>query len=172
MSGARALGLKPGSDPGIDLLDRLILEKKIQEERSKALYAISDAENVRRRAELDVESRLVEEEARLLSPVLSAIDELEEAVQRLSGCEGASEGIAMIVANLKRGLAQVGVEEVPGVGSKFDPQFHEAVRSEQSSLPEGIVCGVLRRGYKARGRVIRPALVVISAGEEVSPKTI
>jgi len=60
-------------------------------------------------------------------------------------------------------MADAGLEEIDAAGKPFDPNFHEAVsQQENAELPEGQVVQQLRRGYKLRERLLRPATVVVS----------
>ena len=67
-------------------------------------------------------------------------------------------GIAMIQQQLKTALAEAGLEEMDAHGKPFDPTFHEAVsQQETDSVPEGQVLQQIRKGYKLRDRLLRPA---------------
>ena len=72
-------------------------------------------------------------------------------------------GIGMIQQQIKATLAEAGLEEVDATGKKFDPNFHEAVsQQETAEVPEGHVAQQLRKGYKFRERLLRPATVVVA----------
>jgi molecular chaperone GrpE len=72
-------------------------------------------------------------------------------------------GVAMIHQQLRNLLQETGVEEVDAAGKKFDPNWHEAVSQQDSTdVPEGQVLQQLRKGYKLRDRLIRPATVVVA----------
>jgi molecular chaperone GrpE len=63
----------------------------------------------------------------------------------------------------------MGVEEINSLGKKFDPNLHEAVSQEASKdKPEGTVLKVMRRGFKLKDRLLRPAMVVVSSGRATS----
>ena len=69
----------------------------------------------------------------------------------------------MIYTQLKSALADSGLEEVDAANKPFDPNFHEAVsQQETADVPEGQVIQQLRKGYKLRDRLIRPATVIIA----------
>ena len=62
-------------------------------------------------------------------------------------------------------LSSAGIEVIDATGQRFDPQLHEAIAQEEDEqAPEGTVIRQLRRGYKLRDRLIRPANVVVSKG--------
>ncbi len=69
-------------------------------------------------------------------------------------------------------LSSAGIEMIDATGHHFDPQLHEAIAQEQSEqVPDGMVVRQLRRGYKLRERLIRPANVVVSKGASVAVST-
>ena len=69
----------------------------------------------------------------------------------------------MISQQLKNVLAEAGLEEVDATGKPFDPNLHEAVsQRETTEAPEGQVIQQLRKGYKLRDRLLRPATVVLA----------
>jgi molecular chaperone GrpE len=74
-------------------------------------------------------------------------------------------GMDMVAKQLSDFLVSSGVEAVNGEGQPFDPNLHEAVAQEESAtVKEGVVIRQLRRGYKLRDRLLRPATVVVSKG--------
>ena len=79
------------------------------------------------------------------------------------GMESLQAGIAMIQQQLKSILAETGLEEIDARGKPFDPTLHEAVaQTETADAPEGQVVQQIRKGYKLRGRLLRPATVVVA----------
>jgi molecular chaperone GrpE len=72
-------------------------------------------------------------------------------------------GIAMILQQLKTVLKEAGLEEIDATGRPFDPNWHEAVsQKETTEVPDGYVVQQLRKGYKLRDRLLRPAGVVVA----------
>src|SRR5207249_10002688 len=72
-------------------------------------------------------------------------------------------GINMIHQQLKSVLSEAGLEEVEAGNKTFDPNWHEAVSQQESAqVPEGQVLQQLRKGYKLRDRLLRPASVVVA----------
>ena len=75
-------------------------------------------------------------------------------------------GLEMVAKQFQEFLASVGIETIDAEGKPFDPNFHEAVGHEASeTVPEGTVIRQLRKGYKLRDRLIRPANVSVSKGK-------
>jgi len=72
-------------------------------------------------------------------------------------------GVNMIYQQLKSALTEAGLEELDAAGKPFDPNVHEAVsQQETAEIPEGQVVQQLRKGYKFRDRLLRPASVVVA----------
>jgi molecular chaperone GrpE len=89
----------------------------------------------------------------------------QAAAQTAQGGKLASleAGVAMIQQQLKTVLAETGLEEIDAAGKPFDPALHEAVsQRETAEMPEGHVFQQLRKGYKLRDRLLRPATVVVA----------
>ena len=77
--------------------------------------------------------------------------------------ESLKTGITMVYNQLKAALAEAGLEEIDAADQRFDPNLHEAVSQQESAdVPEGQVLRQLRKGYKLRERLIRPASVVVA----------
>jgi molecular chaperone GrpE len=71
----------------------------------------------------------------------------------------------MVAGQLRNFLREQGVEEFEAVGQPFDPNLHDAVAQEPSAkVPEGTIISQVRRGYRLRDRLLRPASVVVSTG--------
>ena len=101
-----------------------------------------------------------------LVPILDNFD-MAMAASQTAPADAASSalqaGIAMIHQQLKSALTESGLEEIDAAGQKFDPNWHEAVSQQESAqVPEGQVLQQLRKGYKLRDRLIRPATVVVA----------
>ncbi len=72
-------------------------------------------------------------------------------------------GVMMIQQQLKSILAETGLEEIDATGKPFDPNFHEAISERESAeVPEGHVLQQVRKGYKMKERLLRPATVIVA----------
>lgn len=72
-------------------------------------------------------------------------------------------GFKLIYSHLNDALKKYGVEEIPSVGEVFDPQKHEALMTvNDSSQPDDVVVECLLKGYSLKGKVIRPAKVIVN----------
>lgn len=106
---------------------------------------------------------------RLVAQLLPVLDNFERAIAHGEG----GEGVELVFKELKAVLENAGLEEVPGEGSPFDPQIHEAVESrEDESVTEELVRAVHRRGYTMNGKLLRAAMVGVArpAAEEPEPE--
>jgi molecular chaperone GrpE len=112
----------------------------------------------------------------LITKVLGLADDFDLAIDnRPAAFEGDAwaDGIAAIDRKLRALLESEGVTQVEAApGSPFDPREHEAIASVPGSgLAEGLIVGEVRRGYRLRDRVIRPALVAVAAGDDAAGPT-
>lgn len=141
------------------------LEDSLKEAKDQQLRAAAEAQNVRRRAEQDVEKARKFALEKFVKELLPVIDSLEKAQEAME--DGASEthreGVAMTLKMKKDVLAKFGVEVVDPQGEPFDPQFHEALTMVPSpDVEPNSVIEVMQKGYLLNGRLIRPAMVVVS----------
>jgi len=100
-----------------------------------------------------------------LIPVLDHFEMAQAAAQAGSadGLQSLQAGVALIQQQLRNALAEAGLEEVDATGKMFDPNFHEAVsQKDTTDVPEGHVAQQLRKGYKLRERLLRPAAVIVA----------
>lgn len=129
------------------------------DEHDLYLRALADMANFRRRTEERAQQQVEEERRRLLNDFLSLVDNLERALAHQDE-PGLREGLRLTADGLARFLAREGVEPLETAGRPFDPQVHEAVSTVPSHTP-GQVVEEVQRGYRYRGRLLRPARVVV-----------
>ncbi len=146
------------------------MQADLERFRDLALRSQADFENFRKRAAREKEDAVKYSNSSLLERLIPILDNFELG---LSAARASGEnspillGMDMVSKQLVDFLSQSGVEPVVAEGAKFDPNLHEAVAQEASaSIPEGHVVRQLRRGYKLKDRLLRPATVVISKGDE------
>jgi len=166
-------GAKENNDkgePNIAELQRLIEETraKVDANSNELLRVRAEMENVRRRAERDVESAHKFALERFVTELLPIRDSLE------LGLSAATEGVASDAAKLREGIdltlkmlatamARFGVREVNPVNERFNPEWHQAMTVQPSSVvPHNTVLMVYQKGYVLNERLIRPALVIVS----------
>lgn len=143
-----------------------------RDELSDALLRLrAEFDNYRRRSSKELIDARSCAQGDLLVDLLPVLDNLERA---LDAAEHHEEGKVLQGVRMTRDLfvgllARAGVEEIPGVGTAFDPQVHDAMMHQASDEDEGLVTAVLERGYRQGEQVLRPARVVVSAGKCEGP---
>ena len=97
--------------------------------------------------------------------MLPVIDNLERAIAAAESQESALvSGVQMTLRQMMETLTRMGLEEVPALGEKFDPDIHNAVmRAPEGEGEPGMVLEVFQKGYRVKGRMIRYAMVKIAA---------
>ncbi|MGM0954135.1 MAG: nucleotide exchange factor GrpE [Pseudomonadota bacterium] len=153
------------------------LQAKLQEHQEQALRAQAEMQNVRRRAEIDVEKAHKFALEKFVKELLPVADSLEKAVESTEGQTDSSElvvsireGVEMTLDLFMKSLAKFNVEQLNPVGEPFDPQQHEAMSMVPAPNAEpNSVVAVVQKGYLLNGRVVRPAMVMVAKAED-SPK--
>ena len=158
-------------DDSVDLDDgdSASLETQVEELKEALIRSQADLQNVRRRAERDVEKAhkyAVEKFVKDLLAVLDSMDRALELAETTDGFDASMlEGTQMTHKLLLDTAAKHGVEPINPVGEVFDPQEHQAM-SMVESVDHGpnTVMAVMQKGYKLEGRVIRAAMVMVTQG--------
>ena len=144
------------------------MQGDLQRFRDLALRSQADFENFRKRAAREKEDAVKFANASFLERLIPILDSFELGLNAARASAENSPilmGMDMVAKQLTDFLLGSGVEPVNGEGQPFDPHLHEAVAQEESAtVPEGTVVRQLRRGYKLRDRLLRPATVVVSKG--------
>lgn len=141
---------------------------KADEHWERLLRTTADFDNYKKRAAREKQDAIKFANESLLQkliPILDTFDMALAATQNNSAdaVQSLQTGISMVYQQLKSALADAGLEEVDATGKAFDPNLHEAIsQKEAAGVPEGQVIQQLRKGYKLRDRLLRPASVVIS----------
>lgn len=150
----------------IALEEKLTLaEQQAHENWEKSVRALAELENVRRRAERDVENAHRYSLEKFSSALLPVIDSLEQALQLADKEANASmhEGLELTMKLFNSVLEKFGVQQLDPVGEAFNPQEHEAMSMQESpDCESNKVLMVFQKGYKLNDRVIRPARVIVS----------
>ena len=144
---------------------------KIAELESKILYLQADYQNYRKRTAKDINDARVSGTANALEPFLRVNDFLgmaQMAVEKSDNIEAIKQGILMIINEYTKAMDELGVVKFKTVNEKFNPEFHDAISQEFSeTIPEGVIIKEITGGYKMGERLLRPARVVVSKGQEV-----
>lgn len=150
------------------------LETEIASMKDKALRALADADNVKKRAEREVAAAKTYGIERFAVDMLSVSDNLGRALLGLhdtareelgDNAKSLLEGIELTEKELMAVFARHGIKAVPGMGSKFDPNVHQAVAQVPSDEAEkGDVATVMQTGFTLGERTLRAAMVAVSTG--------
>jgi molecular chaperone GrpE len=144
------------------------LASELEKYKDAALRARADLDNYRKRVAREKEDAIRYANNTLLESLLPILDNFElglDAAKNAREAEGIVQGLQMVRKQLEDFLRDHGVEVVNAEGSPFDPNLHEAVAHEPNpSVAEGTVMRQLRKGFKLKDRLIRPASVVVSKG--------
>jgi molecular chaperone GrpE len=132
----------------------------------------AEFENYRKRQERDTVEMRTRAGERIVIELFPVIDDLDRAIDHTvaSGVEGAEleqllRGVEMVRSRILGVFAKEGVEVIDPFGQPFDPNAHHAVsQRDDAEVAEHTVLEVYQKGYRLGGRVIRPAMVVVSAG--------
>jgi molecular chaperone GrpE len=141
---------------------------KADENWERLLRVTADFENFKKRAARERTEAAQFANASLLQKLLPVLDNFEMAQSAAQSAQGdklasLQTGIAMIQTQLKAALVESGLEEMDANGKPFDPTFHEAVsQQEAADAPENHVIQQIRKGYKFRERLLRPAAVIVA----------
>jgi molecular chaperone GrpE len=141
---------------------------KADEHWDRYLRQTADFENFKKRAARERQDAAKAATESLLQKLLPVLDNFEMALAAANQAQATSidalkTGVNMIHGQLKSTIADTGLEEIDATGKPFDPNLHEAVsQTESADVPEGHVLQQLRKGYRFRDRLLRPATVVVA----------
>jgi molecular chaperone GrpE len=141
---------------------------KAQEHWDLLLRTTADFDNFKKRAARERQDAVKYANESLLQKLIPVLDNFDMAITAASNAkEGAAQslqtGVNMILTQFRGALTEAGLEEIDAANKTFDPNFHEAVsQQETADVPEGQVVQQLRKGYKLRERLLRPATVVVA----------
>ncbi|TVV45544.1 nucleotide exchange factor GrpE [Thalassolituus sp. C2-1] len=143
--------------------------QEVAELKEQVLRVQAEMQNVRRRAELDVEKAHKFGVEKFANEMLATVDNLERALAAAVADDEATKairkGVEMTLSGLVAGLEKFKVESVDPVGSAFNPEFHQAMAMvENPDAAPNTVIAVMQKGYTLQGRLLRPAMVVVSKG--------
>ncbi len=171
----------PASDPPIAAAPELpaatpeerlaALAAERDDMKDRMLRVAAEFENWKKRARKEQTDAVNEARERVLKDMLDVIDNLERAVAMQTGGNGSVDGPAvlkgvdLVLRLFKQKLERYEVRPFEAAGQPFDPRVHEAIsRVEHPEIPSGSVAAELQKGYRVGERLLRPALVSVSAG--------
>jgi len=140
-------------------------EATAEENWSKYLRVVAELENVRKRAARDVEKARQFGVEGLAAELLTVADSLEMGLETGSNASAESllEGGRATLKQLQNAMEKFGIEVVSPEGEPFDPEYHEAMTTQEApNVEPNSVIAVVQRGYILNGRLLRPARVIVS----------
>jgi molecular chaperone GrpE len=166
---ATSPNLNPGGEPAAEPGSRSAeMEAELNKYKDAALRAAADLDNYRKRVSRERDESIKYANAAFLERLIPMLDNFELGLQAARNAPEAAaivDGLSMVYKQLQDFLASSGVETIDAAGQTFDPNLHEALAQEESQdIPEGKVIRQVRRGYRLRDRLLRPANVVVSKG--------
>ena len=159
----------PEEEPELTELE--VAQAQVEEWKEVAVRATADLDNFRKRMAREKTDAVVYGNQRLLEELLPVLDNFDMGLQAAAGDADSMifKGMEMVKKQLDDFLAAQGVEEVLAEGQVFDVHVHEAVAQEESTEVEcGSVLRVMRKGYKLKDRLLRPANVVVAKAPEAA----
>ena len=149
------------------------LEAELAQIRDQHLRALADMENLRRRAQREVEDAGKYAVTKFARDVLAVSDNLERAAQAVPPekrggdplVDQLAQGVDMTLSSFRQTLETHGIRRVDPLGERFDSKLHQAMMEvEDRTKPAGTVVQVLQTGYVIADRLLRPAMVAVSRG--------
>jgi len=145
---------------------------KADENWDRLLRTTADFDNFKKRAAREKIETAQYASFSLIQKLLPVLDHLEMALAAAQPAAAPADdrrlasfqsGVTMIQQQLKSALVEAGLEEIDATGKPFDPNIHEAVSHQESAAAaEGNVLQQLRKGYKLKDRLVRPATVIVA----------
>jgi molecular chaperone GrpE len=143
------------------------LEEELAIAKDAVLRAQADSQNVTRRAEQDVEKARKFALERFCGELLPVVDNLERALEAAVGDDDIvkpiAEGVELTLKSFHDALKKFHIAVVDPAGEPFDPQLHQAMSMvENGEVEPNTVIAVMQKGYTLNGRLVRPAMVMVS----------
>lgn len=161
---------------GQDMSELEALQAQVTEQKELVLRTQAEMQNVRRRAEIDVEKARKFALEKFVKELLPVADSLEKAVESTEGKASSDEVVAsiregaeMTLSLFLNSLEKFNVKPVYPVGEPFDPQLHEAMSMVPAPDAEpNSVVACIQKGYTLNERLVRPAMVVVARPDDTA----
>lgn len=162
---SRAAGPAPSRDEEL-----VQARREAAESKDRLIRLQAEWDNYRKRTAAERIAERARATEHLVSNLLPVVDDLDRALEHVADdaseeLKGFAEGITGVQKKLTEVLGHESVEPIGKVGEAFDPSKHQAVgKAEDASVPDETVTQVYQKGYSMAGKVLRPAVVIISTG--------
>ena len=145
----------------------LAKDAEVNEVKDAALRIRAESENVRRRSEQEIDKARKYALNKFAEELLPVIDNLERAIDMADKNDDATkammEGVELTLMTMTSTIAKFGLKVIDPLGETFNPEFHQAMAIQESTeFAPNSVMAVMQKGYELNGRVIRPAMVMVS----------
>ncbi len=138
-------------------------ELAAQEHHDAWMRARAEADNIRKRAQIDIANAHKYAVENFASELLAVRDSLEAALQDTSSdVDNLRNGVTLTLRQLTSAFEKSGLHEINPAGERFDPHKHQAISMLDSDAEPNTVVAVLQKGYQLQDRIIRPALVSVA----------
>ncbi|MGY0581933.1 MAG: nucleotide exchange factor GrpE [Paraglaciecola chathamensis] len=146
-------------------------EATLAAQKDSVMRAIADADNVRKRAEGEVDKARKFALEKFASELLPVADNLERALQvadkENEAIKPVIEGVEITLKSFVSSIEKFGMKVIDPQGESFNPEQHQAMSmQENAELPANTVMAVMQKGYELNGRLLRPAMVMVSRAPE------
>ena len=145
----------------------LAKDAEVNEVKDMALRIRAESDNVRRRSEQEIDKARKYALNKFAEELLPVIDNLERAIDMADKNDEATkammEGVELTLMTMTSTVAKFGLTVIDPLGETFNPEFHQAMAIQESTeFAPNSVMAVMQKGYELNGRVIRPAMVMVS----------
>jgi len=134
---------------------------QVAELKDRLLRLAAEFDNYKKRVAKDIDSAKTVGKAELMRGMVPVLDEFELAINAKGLDDESAKGIELVYSNLMDSLKREGLRTIE-VDGKFDPFRHEIVLTRESGEEDGVIIGVVRKGYALGDLLIRPASVIVS----------
>ena len=139
------------------------VKTELEETTDRLKRLMAEFDNFKKRSAKEREGLYNSLLSDIVGSFLPVVDNLEKAVNSNTEDEGYKQGVELVLKQFMDVLSSLGVKEIEGVGSTFNPEYHEAVSLVQDeTLGEKEIKEVFRKGYKIGEKVIRHSMVVVA----------
>lgn len=139
------------------------LEQELEEANEKYLRLCAEYDNYRKRTAKEKTECYGDATAKCVSDILPVLDSFERALEAECTDESYKNGMQMIYNQFVENLKKIGVTDMEALGKEFDPNIHNAIKTEEKEgFEENTVCEVFQKGYMLGDRVVRHAVVAVA----------
>jgi molecular chaperone GrpE len=156
---------KTETAPKTDTSEKVAVVDELQEAKNKMLRALADLDNFKKVMNKEREELVKFSNEALIRAILPVYDGFERALATMISkkeLEETGKGLALVKRQLEDTLASFGVTVLDASNKSYDPNTMEAILQKESEGPENLVLEQMQKGFILHGRVIRPAMVIIS----------